>query len=85
MLFLLCSIYFFITLTKPNIVSVCKLTKTSNLEETPSKDLNNANKFKNSSNQKEEKKGVNGNFEVLNKTEIEILKNQLKSEYFIVS
>ena len=79
MLFLLCLICFFITPTKLNIVSVCKLTKTSNSEETPSKDLNNANKFKNSSNQNEEKKGVNGNLEVVNKTEIEILKNQLKS------
>ena len=79
MLFLLCLICFFITPTKLNIVSVCKLTKTSNSKETPSKDLNNANKFKNSSNQNEEKKGVNGNLEFVNKTEIEILKNQLKS------
>ena len=79
MLFLLCLICFFITPTKLNKVSVCKLTKTSNLEETPSKDLNNANKFKNSSNQNEEINGVNENLGVVNKTEIEILKNHLKS------
>ena len=79
MLFLLCLICFFITPTKLNIVSVCKLTKTSNLEETPSKDLNNANNLKNFSSQNEEINGVNGNLGVVNKTEIEILKNQLKS------